>query len=319
MKFIVRFFYFCFLFIVSENTFAQTAYDYYLPLSVGNQLNLYSWGTNWGSRTITYAIEGTDLIYDREYFREKGTEVMDGTVDTSVFRVFWIRKDSVGNVLLGAISTTELSNIGSALLINWILFPNEFLTAGYSRTYTFGEQTMQDSVLSVTETVSVSAGTYNNCLKISETQFDSAGNPVFREYHYYALGIGLVKNERTLPVEDAHIDNLTSYVITGVSDDAVNQTTCNFSLLQNYPNPFNPTTVIRYSIPDVISTEGKNLNVVLKVYDVLGNEIAVLVNEEKPAGEYDVNFNSSSLTSGVYFYQLKVGTFIQTRKMLLLM
>ena len=91
----------------------------------------------------------------------------------------------------------------------------------------------------------------------------------------------------------------------------------NFTLYQNYPNPFNPTTTIKYSIPSVISTEGRNL-VTLKVYDVLGNEIATLVNEEKSAGEYQVNFDASKLASGIYFYQLKAGSFVQTKKMILL-
>ncbi len=91
-----------------------------------------------------------------------------------------------------------------------------------------------------------------------------------------------------------------------------------FSLSQNYPNPFNPSTMIRYEIPG----QADNMLVVLKVYDVLGNEIAILVNEEKPAGEYEVEFNPASgirnLVSGIYFYQLKAGSFIQTKKMILM-
>ena len=99
-----------------------------------------------------------------------------------------------------------------------------------------------------------------------------------------------------------------------------------FLLEQNYPNPFNPSTTIRYSIPSVLSTTGRNLNVVLKVYDVLGNEIAELVNEEKPAGNYEVNFDASKLSSGVYFYQLQASDletisgqgFVETKKMILI-
>lgn len=101
-----------------------------------------------------------------------------------------------------------------------------------------------------------------------------------------------------------------------------------FSLEQNYPNPFNPSTKIKYTISsNIILSEAKNL-VTLKVFDVLGNEIATLVDEYKPTGSYEVEFNSSKLaggvspnggcTSGVYFYQLKVGNFVQTRKMILL-
>ena len=84
-----------------------------------------------------------------------------------------------------------------------------------------------------------------------------------------------------------------------------------FQLFQNYPNPFNPNTMIGYRL--AISS-----SVTLKVYDALGNEVAVLVNEYKPAGEYEVIFNGSNLPSTIYYYQLIVGNFIQTRKMLLL-
>ena len=89
-----------------------------------------------------------------------------------------------------------------------------------------------------------------------------------------------------------------------------------FSLEQNYPNPFNPTTTIRYQIPD------KEF-VTLKIYDILGNEVAVLVNEEKPAGSYTVEFTShsrdgKSLSSGLYFYTISTGSFNSTKKMLLL-
>ena len=90
-----------------------------------------------------------------------------------------------------------------------------------------------------------------------------------------------------------------------------------FALYQNYPNPFNPITNIRFNIPVTLS-EVEGSRVTLKVYDVLGNEVAKLVNEEKQAGIYEVEFNGNGLTSGIYFYQLKVSSFIQTKKMILL-
>ncbi|MGB5530252.1 MAG: T9SS type A sorting domain-containing protein, partial [Ignavibacteriaceae bacterium] len=89
-----------------------------------------------------------------------------------------------------------------------------------------------------------------------------------------------------------------------------------FALEQNYPNPFNPSTRIRFNIPSDV--KGQRSNVVLKVYDLLGNEVALLVNEDKPAGTYNVDFDASNLPSGVYFYQLKAGPFIETKKMILL-
>lgn len=95
-----------------------------------------------------------------------------------------------------------------------------------------------------------------------------------------------------------------------------------FYLEQNYPNPFNPTTKIRFTIP-VIGTSDR-VFVKLKIFDVLGNEVATLVDEYRSAGSYEVEFTSKGLSSGVYLYQLKVGdpstgsgqSFMQTRKMI---
>lgn len=84
-----------------------------------------------------------------------------------------------------------------------------------------------------------------------------------------------------------------------------------FSLQQNYPNPFNPSTTIKYSVPSASKVS-------LKVFDVLGKEVAVLVNETKTAGNYEVNFDASKLTSGVYFYQLQAGSSSVTKKLTLM-
>jgi len=92
-----------------------------------------------------------------------------------------------------------------------------------------------------------------------------------------------------------------------------------FSLEQNYPNPFNPSTKIKYSIPAVIANEVKQSQTVsIIVYDITGNKITTLVNEQKPAGTYEVDFDGSNLPSGIYFYQLKTGSFVETKKMILL-
>ena len=101
--------------------------------------------------------------------------------------------------------------------------------------------------------------------------------------------------------------------ITVGVDDEKTPVVVNFKLGQNYPNPFNPTTKIKFTISSVIASGAKQSQLVtLKVYDILGNEIATLVNEELSAGEYEVEFNIHSyggqnLSSGVYFYQLRVG------------
>ena len=89
-----------------------------------------------------------------------------------------------------------------------------------------------------------------------------------------------------------------------------------FKLSQNYPNPFNPTTIIKYTIP--LNVKRETANVKLVVYDVLGKEVATLVDKELPAGSYEVEFSANTLASGIYFYRLKNGSFIETKKMILL-
>lgn len=117
----------------------------------------------------------------------------------------------------------------------------------------------------------------------------------------------------------AEIDDLSFNIISDVNDQK--ETIEDFSLEQNYPNPFNPTTKINYQLE-------KSGYVTLKVYDIIGNEITTLVNNQQPAGKYSVEFNASNLpsgvsarggyASGVYFYQLKAGDIVKTRKMTLI-
>ena len=121
------------------------------------------------------------------------------------------------------------------------------------------------------------------------------------------------------------------YNILPVEEDE-NLIVDDFKLYQNYPNPFNPITKIRFTIPtSPLPTGQAGLNpspyqgeghrerlITLKVFDVLGCEVAILVNEEKPAGSYEIEFKASTLPSGVYFYRLQAGAFVETKKMVLM-
>ena len=129
-------------------------------------------------------------------------------------------------------------------------------------------------------------------------------------YSYFDFG------ETYITLKGCIVDGVVYGDTTTVGvEDVANPIVSTFKLEQNYPNPFNPTTNIVFRI-----AEGGF--VTLKVYDILGNEIATLVNEELPAGEYEVEFNTSSIThhpsSGIYFYQLKSGNFVETKKMILI-
>jgi hypothetical protein len=109
---------------------------------------------------------------------------------------------------------------------------------------------------------------------------------------------------------DLWISAITSDTPVDVEDEATNMPS-EFKLAQNYPNPFNPATRIEYSLPEVS-------NVKLTVFDILGNEISVLLNEEMQSGDHFVNFDASGLANGIYMYKLDAGNFVQTKKMILL-
>ena len=103
---------------------------------------------------------------------------------------------------------------------------------------------------------------------------------------------------------------IISDFVVGIGDD-LSKNPADFRLVQNYPNPFNPSTIIKYQIPE-------QSFVTLKVYDVLGSEVATLVNEEQPVGNYKVEFDAIILPSGVYFYKLQTNNFVETKKMVLM-
>ena len=114
------------------------------------------------------------------------------------------------------------------------------------------------------------------------------------------------------------IDFDGSFTYSNEIEVAVDFAPKEFVLYQNYPNPFNPKTTIKFAVPSVIASGAKQSQfVTLKVYDILGKEDATLVNEEKQPGVYEVEFDASSFSSGMYLYKLQAGTFIQTKKMIL--
>jgi hypothetical protein len=126
------------------------------------------------------------------------------------------------------------------------------------------------------------------------------------------LNIELVKKVTQLNL-GAFASLSSSLNLTGT----IQQTVINpdkFSLYQNYPNPFNPGTKIKFSIP----AGGENVHTLLRIYDILGNKIKTLIDEQKSPGIYEVEFDGNGLSSGIYFYTLQYGRNIAGKKMLLL-
>jgi len=135
------------------------------------------------------------------------------------------------------------------------------------------------------------------------TRFSDNHYKFMRKFKGSIYSGGVIKTDSS--DQEIEIDNLTS---VGLVE---NLTPKDFRISQNFPNPFNPSTVISFQL-------AVRSFVTLKIYDVLGNEVAVLVNEEKPAGNYKIDFKGNNLASGIYFYTLRAGSFVQSRKMILL-
>ncbi|MBI1931314.1 MAG: carboxypeptidase regulatory-like domain-containing protein [Ignavibacteriales bacterium] len=148
--------------------------------------------------------------------------------------------------------------------------------------------------------------------KFSSNTYYLASNETFQDFTSSGYGGNTISDE----IGDVTYDFIdivsTSWEAKSViSVQSANEKPNIYSLSQNYPNPFNPITTIRYQIP-------VNKHVTIKVYDVLGKEVATLIDEFKPAGIHKVEFNASQLVSGVYFYKLIAGKYIDVKKMILL-
>ena len=299
------------LWVISVFAIAETPADYYFPLQVGNRLVYRAGeiGTSWSPRTVYETIEGTDSIFGELFYKQVGSAIEDGETYEHIHHVFWLREDSSGTIMIGAVGLTDSRDLDSAMLYpyQYPFFHAGYLEQGYCQDTTYMGTRYHDSTLSVTETVETGIGTFQNCIQRRQFRTDSLGAMVWIEYQWYAKDVGIVKLERVTP--DAHI-NLLTQINFQTQIDAVLLN--DYTLDQNYPNPFNPVTTINYSIPVAD-------RVVIKVYDIHGKEIQTLFNDHQIAGDHSCVFHAGDLGSGIYIYTLQTGNrIIMTKKLLLL-
>ena len=252
---------------------------------------------------------------------EKDGEIFVGT-NSGVFQLngfSWVEK----NFGLTNTNTTALTSFGG------------FLFAGTSQGSVGGVYISSDN--GNNWTLSLNDAWINSFLTLGSNIFaGSVGNGVWRSTNYGntwtqindGLGSGAY-NVLSLGTDDQYLFAGTvsssiwrrplSQVVTDVNEE-INILPEQYYLEQNYPNPFNPYTTIKYSIPNITLSGNaiEGFRVQLKIYDVLGNEVATLVNEEKAAGFYEVQFDASNLSSGIYFYKLSASSFTEIKKMTLI-
>ncbi len=194
---------------------------------------------------------------------------------------------------------------------------------GYSNIFIDSAKTLASNQFHLKTIENINPSSSGTAIYKYETMFDSSstqgilkGKPVGVEY----IGTDFKTVTLSFPLYYMNLSEakeLAEYIMTDkfeevmpVENDEI-VLPSEYGLSQNYPNPFNPSTKIKYSIP-------QSSHVLIKIFDVLGNEVLTLANSQKSVGNYEVTFNASSLPSGIYFYQLIAGNFVETKKMILI-
>lgn len=278
----------------------------YFPLVVGNT---WIYQTKDKVRTDTITVIKTQYVKGILYYAVK---------DFSAFYLWYRMENNKLFIVDTAAFQLDSTNIKEYLLYNFttdigskwdIPLKDSHLSCSYGAAI---------ELKSHKETVNSPAGIFNNCSYFLRTSMCFFG---IHSEEKFANGIGKVFY--TVEGFESPPQNyyLVSYdLVTGINEQSIVD---GYKLGQNYPNPFNPFTTIKYSIGEktIHDYQAKNLFsslqlVSIKIYDLLGREVASLVNEEKLPGHYEIIFDGSHLTSGVYFYQLKINTNVMAKKMI---
>ena len=320
--------------------------DYMIAVTNTTRFDLKNNGAAYGLTTIDLGAPGTSILstdINSTYTNKTGTSMATPMV-TGGIALMYAAADSSRMQLI------KSNPAAGALMIRDVLFNGvDTLPALQGITVTGGRLNVFNAVVEIStpvvpvELISFVAAANNNSVILNwstATEINNSGFSVERRTDVeeswteigFVPGFGTSTERRSYSFVDPDL-NTAAYVyrLKQIDFDGSFEYSsevyvdinlpARFSLMQNYPNPFNPSTIIKYAISNKQFVQ-------LKVFDVLGNEVATLVNEELPAGEYEVEFHSNNnsdqsfrlvrnLSSGVYFYKLIAGTFSETKKMIL--
>jgi hypothetical protein len=256
-----------------------------------------------GSKLVgTGAVGGADQGYSVALSADGNTAIVGGVEDSSEAGAAWVftRSSGVwsqeGSKLVGT-GAVEIADQGNSVALS--ADGNTAIVGGYLDSSDAGAIwvfTRSSGVWSQQGGKLVGTGAVGSAVQGNSVALSADGNTAIVGGPYDSSGVG------------------ASWVFTRsgtpVREEAANVPS-QFVLEQNYPNPFNPSTTIRYALP-------QRSHVTLSVYNTLGQRVAALVQGQQEAGSYEVKFNGSALASGVYFYRLQAGSFVETKKLLLL-
>jgi hypothetical protein len=246
-----------------------------------------------------YFVQGYSEYYLPTYYNAKNAA-----------SVFWQNADSL--FINQGIADKNLyikrdSSYGGGYVYGYVTIPN-IDGSGNDGVSLFAQSTVNNQLYA-----------YNFC---KATGFYAINNLPYGSYKIVAQKIGFPNSfSEEFSISSLNPTQRDVYITFAPSDvdDDIKLIPTSIKLFSNYPNPFNPSTKIRFSIPNVIASETKqSVLTTLKVYDILGNEIATLVNEEKSAGIYEVTFNANNLASGIYIVTLKASSISLSQKIVLM-
>lgn len=298
-----------------ELLLGQSLHNYF-PLAVGNSWTLRSDSLAGVPDTMlsTREIEGTDLINGIEYSRIKESYTRSSDSGGGYW-YSWMRFDSTG-LVMGAIGDTSL--VDSATIFNepraW--FSSTAVTLGdtweYYEEYLGGQITML--LVSMDDSITVPAGSFHDCLTIQFSSVDtSSGDTTQKTLMYNAPNVGMVANIGENFYLGSFRLELIEYNVAPLSTEPRSNDVApgRLRLHTNYPNPFNPGTTIRYDLPEASVVR-------LIVYDLLGREVVVLVDDYMEPGYHQAQLDGRELPSGIYIARLITPEYAESIKMLLL-